>query len=169
MYEARKVANFVLANYDASTQHFPISNLRINKLLFFMHGWVLVQEPRGLIRNHFEAWKFGPVIPSVYETFRIHGDGAIQEPAKYVDYATGHLVPIPFNEIDSRHQAVIRNVFESYADHSTARLVTLSHEAESPWTFARSSSTSDQRQGGRISNEMIRRYFILKSGSGLRH
>jgi uncharacterized phage-associated protein len=84
MYEARKIANFVLANFDAA--RFDITNLRLNKLLYFMHGWTLVEEPSGLIRNHFEAWKFGPVVPSVYEEFKRHGDRPITDLAQYLEY-----------------------------------------------------------------------------------
>jgi uncharacterized phage-associated protein len=34
--------------------------LRINKLLFFIQAGALRQMPEGLIRNHFEAWQYGP-------------------------------------------------------------------------------------------------------------
>jgi len=68
MYEARKVCNFLLANFDAV--EFDITNLRINKLLFFLQVAALRQMPEGLIRNHFEAWQFGPVIRPVFDAFR---------------------------------------------------------------------------------------------------
>jgi uncharacterized phage-associated protein len=55
MYEARKICNFLLANFDAV--EFDLTNLRINKLLFFIQAGAL---PEGLIRNHFEAWQYGP-------------------------------------------------------------------------------------------------------------
>src|SRR5580698_7043427 len=57
MYEARKNCNYLLTRYDAET--YDLTNLRLNKLLYFIHGWSLASRTRGLVRNHFEAWKLG--------------------------------------------------------------------------------------------------------------
>jgi uncharacterized phage-associated protein len=53
MYEARKVCNYLLARYDA--QRLDLTNLRLNKLLFFIHAASLSTRNDGLIRNHFEG------------------------------------------------------------------------------------------------------------------
>ena len=45
-YEARKVCNFILAHYDA--QEFDLTNLRLNKLLYFIHGCSFKQRGEGL-------------------------------------------------------------------------------------------------------------------------
>src|SRR5260221_9902236 len=97
MYEARKVCNLVLSRYDA--QRFDLTNLRLNKLLFFIHAAALAARQEGLIRNHFEAWQFGPVIRPVFDAFKKHGDRWITEPAQFLDYASGAHKPIPFNDI----------------------------------------------------------------------
>jgi uncharacterized phage-associated protein len=139
MYEARKVANFLLANYDARA--FDLSNLRVNKLLFFMHDWALVEEPNGLVRNHFEAWKLGPVVRSVYDAFKRYGDGPILGPADYIDYATGRPRPIAFEEIKRRHQEMITTAFDAYA-HYPPRALSSCHTNQA----ARGASSSKPHQ-----------------------
>jgi hypothetical protein len=58
MYEARKVCNFVLSRYDA--QRFDLTNLRLNKLLFFIHAASLAVRQDGLIRIS----RLGNTVPS---------------------------------------------------------------------------------------------------------
>jgi len=166
MYEARVIANFVLATYDPA--QFDITNLRLNKLLYFMHGWALIEEQQGLIRNHFEAWQFGPVVPSVYKAFKQHGDRPITALAEYLDYATGQRKPVPTDKIGAQHQRLVEKVFLHYAPLSTRQLVALTHENDGAWKGA-----LRRVQGAgvkvRIPNELIRQSFLLISGDGTRH
>lgn len=167
MYEARAVANFVLSNFNPI--EFDITNLRLNKLLYFMHGWSLVEEPaNGLIRNHFEAWQFGPVVPSVYSAFKTYGDKPITKLAEYLDYATGQQIAVPSSGLDLHHRQLVERVFRYYAPLSTPRLVSLTHENDGAWKAAL------QRARGatvnvRIPNDLIRHTFLLNSGGGRRH
>src|SRR5262249_48858984 len=131
MYEARKICNFLLASYDA--KRFDITNLRINKLLYFIHAEALALKPDGLIRNHFEAWQFGPVIRPVFDTFKLYGDRVITAPATYLDYASGQQLPIPYDDIVKSDQEFVQTIFESYSRFSTHQLVSLSHEKDGPW------------------------------------
>jgi len=126
MYEARKICNLLLSRYDARA--FEITNLRINKLLFFIHAESLATKPNGLVRNHFEAWQFGPVVRPVFESFKRHGDQPISALATYLDYATGKEAPISFADIDPFDQELITEAFSRYSRFTTSQLVSLSHE-----------------------------------------
>jgi uncharacterized phage-associated protein len=50
-----KFVTFLLTRYDAEA--YDLTNLRLKKLLYFIHGWALTTRSDGLVRNHFEAWK----------------------------------------------------------------------------------------------------------------
>ncbi|WP_421723369.1 Panacea domain-containing protein [Bauldia sp.] len=167
MYEARKIANFLLAHYDAD--RFDLSNLRMNKLLYFIHGWGLVELHRGLVRNHFEAWQLGPVVRSVYQAFRCHGDKPISEPACYFDYSTGDNRSIPYDDIHAKHRLLVQSAFEAHAAHSTADLVAMTHEPGGPWSQVIAANSSQNTRSTRIPDPMIRDYFLLKWGGGRRH
>lgn len=157
MYEARKICNFLLTRYDART--YDLSNLRLNKLLYFIHGWALTTRPDGLVRNHFEAWKLGPVIKPVFESFKVFGEKPIGGLAEHLDYASGQKKPISFHEIAPADAEIIASVFESYAHYKTGELVALSHVVGGPWHVVYTAWANDNRLSPRIPNTLIRDYF----------
>lgn len=157
MYEARKVSNYLLARYDA--QRFDLTNLRLNKLLFFIHASSLITRKEGVIRNHFEAWQYGPVIRPVFEAFKKHGDRWIPEPAQFLDYASGSSKPIPFDDIAPADLQTIDEAFDEYSRFTTGQLVALSHEPGGPWDLVYRAHLRDSSTSPRIPNELIRSHF----------
>jgi uncharacterized phage-associated protein len=162
MYEARKICNFLLARYDAEA--YNLTNLRLNKLLYFIHGWALTNRPNGLVRNHFEAWKLGPVIKPVFDTFKVFGEKRIQGLAQHLDYASGQKKPISYEDIARPDVDTIISVFESYTRYSTSELVALTHEAGGPWDVVFTAWSNDNRLSPRIPNDLIRDYFLREAG-----
>jgi uncharacterized phage-associated protein len=157
MYEARKICNFLLTRYDAEA--YDLTNLRLNKLLYFIHGWALVSRPDGLVRNHFEAWKLGPVIRPVFDTFKTFGDNRIQGLAEYLDYASGEKRAVSFDEIPATDREIVISVFEKYARYRTSELVAISHEVGGPWHAVYTAWANDNRLSVRIPNDLIRKHF----------
>jgi len=167
MYEARKICNFLLANFDAV--EFDLTNLRINKLLFFIQAGALSQMPDGLIRNHFEAWQFGPVIRPVFDAFKVHKEGPIAGPAQYLDYSLGTRVPVPYDDILQAHREIILREFNAYSGFTTGQLVSLSHEANGPWDIVYRAHLADPTLSPRIPNQLIRQHFAGERKSTVRH
>ena len=59
-YDGRAVANFVL---DFCDQHQRgITNLSLQKIVYFCHVWSLIEFDRPLVKQRFEAWQYGPVL-----------------------------------------------------------------------------------------------------------
>lgn len=166
MYEARKICNFLLARTDA---RFDLTNLRLNKLLYFIHGWSLTSRQEGLIRNHFLAWKLGPVIRPVFDTFKVYGESRITEPARYLDYLSGQDQPIAYDDIKAEDAEIISRVFSSYDRFSTGQLVEKSHEPGGPWDTVYRAWSKDNRLNLRIPNELIRKHFLTEAGGQIRH
>jgi uncharacterized phage-associated protein len=167
MYEARKICNFIIARYGQSS--FDLTNFRLNKLLYFIHGWSLITRPQGLVRNHFEAWKFGPVVRPVYDAFKRYGEGKVTEQASHLDYASGQNKIIAFDDITAGDADTIIRVFESYGHLSTSELYNLSHEPGGPWHTVYTACCRDNRLSPRIPNELIRAHFLEKAGGKVRH
>ncbi|TWI58285.1 putative phage-associated protein [Bradyrhizobium huanghuaihaiense] len=167
MYEARKICNFLLANFDAV--EFDLTNLRINKLLFFIQAGSLRLLPEGLIRNHFEAWQFGPVVRPVFDSFKIYKEGPIRGPAQYLDYASGTRIPVPYDDIREDHLRIITQEFNNYSRFTTGQLVSLSHEPNGPWDIVYRAHLADPTTSPRIPNQLIRRHFAGEEKSTVRH
>jgi uncharacterized phage-associated protein len=167
MYEARKICNFLIARSD--THQFPLTNLRLNKLLYFIHGWGLTSRPDGLVRNHFIAWAHGPVVRPVYDAFKPFGEDPITEPAKYLDYITGQNRAVAYDDISPADAAVIDSVFESYDHFTTGQLYAMAHVVGGPWHIVYSAWAKDNRANLRIPNDLIRTHFLNEAGGQVRH
>ena len=74
-----------IANYfvdKAQREDFKITLLRLVKYVYIAYGFGLSILDRNIIDERFdkvEAWKYGPVIPSVYHSFKYNGDKPITE------------------------------------------------------------------------------------------
>jgi uncharacterized phage-associated protein len=59
------IANFFITAENKREQG-SMTNLRLNKILYFAQIISLLENGRPLFLDDFEAWDLGPVIPSVY-------------------------------------------------------------------------------------------------------
>lgn len=64
-----------------------ISNIRIQKLLYYAQGVHLATTNEPLFDDPIEAWRFAPVVPDVYHRFKTHGFENIPAP-RGVDAST---------------------------------------------------------------------------------
>lgn len=51
----------------------PISNLQLQKMLYFLFMDVYKKYKQFLFKNRIEAWAYGPVIPDVYKIYSDNG------------------------------------------------------------------------------------------------
>ena len=65
-----------------------LTNLSIQKLAYFCHGWNLAIFETPLIDEQFEAWRFGPVLPSVYHKLKVFSSNNIPADHPYVSSET---------------------------------------------------------------------------------
>lgn len=122
MCRAIDAANFFVevANSDPDD---CMTNLRVNKLLFYAQGWHLVRFKKPLFQEDFEAWPLGPVVPDVYKAFKPCGRERIAA-------ASGDFSPSVFTseEID-----LLLDVSNEYGKYSSPALVNMTHAKDSPW------------------------------------
>lgn len=121
--------------------------MQLIKLVYFAHGWHLAWYDQALIGDDVEAWRHGPVIPSVYHAFKKYGREPIERPTygEYdlvidiglVDLDDKIIKPKPIHQNfpdDARH--VMDQVFLTYGNLSGLQLSRLTHEAGAPWEQA---------------------------------
>lgn len=161
MYDGRKIANFILSEFDP--KQFELSNLKLNKVLYLVHGFYLARASCALIKNHFEAWKHGPVISVIFHEFKKFQDGPITKPAEYLNYATGVKEVVSFADVPNDAREFIRGVAGHYVQYSAWQLREMTHEPGGPWHLV-TSGHEPQRIRDRIPNELIRAYFAKQFG-----
>jgi len=120
MPSALDVAKFFLAQASEDAGDL-VSNLKLQKLVYYAQGFHLALFDRPLFDEQVEAWTHGPVVPAVYHHYKHHGSGSIP-------------FPEDFNpEVFSDEQAELLNeVQQIYGQYSAWRLREMTHE-ESPW------------------------------------
>mgnify|MGYP001066953874 CR=1 FL=1 len=86
VYAALDVAKYIVDKCTSDKQ--PISNLQLQKILYFLQKKYLVDEKRILFSDEIQAWQFGPVVPEVY--YQYCGFGSMAITMNYnidIDYA----------------------------------------------------------------------------------
>lgn len=156
VYDPRAIANLMLD--EADSRGIKITNLALQKLLYFAHGVYLTQKKRPLVSGYFEAWQYGPVHPSVYRAFKGSGADAITMRAVARDPLTGKvrdfMLPTNGDVTD-----LIEDVVRIYGRLSPGRLVDLAHAKGSPWDIVVHKARTGVAFGMRIPNDVISERF----------
>src|SRR5258708_30504086 len=92
-YDSRAIANLILD--EGHRSECPITNLALQKLLYFAHALFLIERKRPLVSGYFEAWEYGPVHPTVYQAFKLARDKPIAFRATQRDIVSGAVNPLP--------------------------------------------------------------------------
>jgi len=102
-----------------------ITNLKMQKLLYYAQAWYLVNYNRRLFGDNIEAWEFGPVIPSIYRKYSKYK-------ASPIPYQIGGSIESKFK----KHQINFLNeFFKVFSSLSATALVSMAHN-EAPWKNA---------------------------------
>jgi uncharacterized phage-associated protein len=101
-----------------------LTPMQLMKLVYIAHGWSLAILNRDLFSDRIEAWKYGPVIPTLYQATKRFGRAAI--PHDLIEDDEGSRLPIDV-------QAFLEDVFSKYGHLSGVSLSNLTHRPGSPW------------------------------------
>lgn len=157
MYDVRDIANFTLDYADE--RRLSLTNLALQKLLYFMHGWFFAIYEEPLVKNKFEAWKYGPVQRVIYEQFKGFRDGAIRGVrATYVNPENGEPTYRPYS-IDPQHAELIREVLAKYERYTAGQLVEESHAEDGPWEYVWQQAEDAVYPGMKIPDALILDHF----------
>ena len=77
----RGLANWILDYADR--QQLGVTNMALNKLLFFSLEKALIERGELLTEARIEAWDHGPVFREVYHAFKQHGDKPIRSRVEF--------------------------------------------------------------------------------------
>jgi uncharacterized phage-associated protein len=150
--DAKGFANLLLDWGDADG--IEISPMKLQKLLFFLHADFLVKYGRALIKQEFEAWNHGPVIPSLYQEFKSSKDRAITTRARAFDPIQARAVQAACH-LEAGDLQRVRELYDFYKKLNAFELSRRSHDFEGVWRQARSLFSNGLNMDRRISNVMI--------------
>ena len=122
MYSAEIIAKYIIMRCNKLNK--TISNLKLQKILYFVQAEFLVARNVPCFSNTIEAWDFGPVVPDVYHRYKVYGSANI-----------------PFNNQDEEfpfsdeEKALIDGIVDECAKYPASVLVEITHR-QAPWRDA---------------------------------
>ena len=127
MLDVNCVANSVLKR--AFNEDIDVTPMKLQKMVYFLYAEYLNRTGKTLFSDRFEAWKYGPVIRSLYLIFNKYGTKPIKEYAVNTDgfaYVVSEEKSIEFkNALDA--------VWERCKDNDGVYLSTLTHRKGTAW------------------------------------
>lgn len=140
MYDVQLIARYVI-NRCAQNER-PISNLKLQKILYFVQAEFLVGMGKACFDDEIEAWTYGPVVPAVYFEYKIFGSTNIPDQGDN-----------DFESISRQDKDRLDAIIDVAAKYSASSLVEITHR-QSPWKNAY------RRKDKVIKKSEIKEYFI---------
>ena len=143
-YSAHDIARWFQnwAVSDDDDQGEELTNLKIQKLLYYAQGHYLAKYGKPLFHDQIEAWAHGPVVSEVYRDMK-YGD-SLKADDNY-----------DWNLIDKETTEFLAGIWEAYGQFSAWKLRNMSH-ATAPWK----DRFNPAEKHTVIPNEAIRKYFV---------
>lgn len=141
MLSAHDVAKYFLA-LTSEDEGDVISNLKLQKLLYYAQGFSLAIFDKSLFPETIEAWTHGPVVPEVYHEYKKYGDRGI--PYQY---------DIDFSKFNEDTKELLDEVYEVYGQFAAWMLRNFTHD-EPPWR--------DTPSGMEITHKSMKEHFVTQ-------
>lgn len=110
--------------------------LGLVKRVYIAHGFSLALLDKPLIDPRFdkvEAWKYGPVIPSVYHSFKNYKANPITEKTVVMEWKNNNYsFETPILQ-DEQSKKIVQMVWKRYINFTDSELVTITHKEGTPW------------------------------------
>lgn len=130
MYSAIAIANYFIQN--ALEKGVGLTNLRLQKTLWFAHATFYHDKGRRLFDDPVVAWPLGPVVPSVYYLARPYGARPISDLLTAFDLENGVHIPL-VKQDDAEVNSHLADISRILQGVETSRLVALSHRPDGAW------------------------------------
>ena len=152
-YNTKHVVNSLLDRSFRESRS-DMTPMKLQKMLFYTHGWHLAINGTGAIDENFEAWKFGPVVRSVYHDLKKFQGSAISQYLSEIDPFSGDERKYAVNRDCHTLYQSIDIAWQKYIGISAESLSTMTHEQGTPWDEIRKAGAEV------IPNTLIQEYFV---------
>ena len=138
-FKALDIARKILSRVDVEHGD-TISNLKLQKLLYFVQGFHLASFGHALFEEDMIAWTYGPIVPEVYDTYKKY---------RRRDINTAGIIDDVM--LQPQEEALFDKVYLEYSRYSAVALMQMTHTA-GPWP--------NHQVGEVLPKDEIREYFL---------
>lgn len=162
--EPMNVANYIIER--AKERKKPISNLHLQKVLYFLQAAFLVEYGEPIINGEFSRWSYGPVLKKVYVSYKDNGSSSIEDlaPNISIDHNGWNILPpqnIKKEEFDEDSMSLLNNTIDTLLNESPWKLVERTHN-QSLWSEYEADIREHQAKD--YTNSEILNYFKSNKG-----
>lgn len=142
---ALNIANALIQ--EANKRSLSVSNMKLQKLTYLAYGLYMDVKKEKLFPEEIQAWKYGPVIPELYHSFKLYHANPIPN---------GHyLINDVETNITSEIKDLVEAVIDMHGNKSAGELVDFTHREGTPWSKAYQAGNSNLV----ISDGLIRDFY----------
>lgn len=122
MFQAKDIAEWFVNWAHAGEEPSDVTNLKLQKLLYYAQAHHLGQHGQPLFNDSIQAWSHGPVVPSVYRAYKRYGSNPV-----------GSVDPnFSWEQFSQPAMEYLATVWNTYGQYSAWQLRNMTH-AETPW------------------------------------
>ena len=128
------VANFIIE--VAKKEGNPVTNLKLQKVLFFLQGYCLNKYNRVLFDGKFAKWQYGPVEEEIYQIFKPQGSMPIDFLSTQGKIKNG-IIKLYHEKIDLPQEYIeeLKNVVIKINQKAPWELFELTHKHSSWYSY----------------------------------
>lgn len=141
IYPAEGIAKYIIWHEWEAKR--PVSNLRLQKLLYFIQAYFIIIKNEPLFKDKIYGWECGPVVLEIYEKYRKYGSMIIQNIEAYSD-----------PPIFKKDKELIDLMLEECASKSNTELLNITLN-QLPWRMANAGYTANRE----ITIDSMKKYF----------
>lgn len=142
MYSSLHIAKkYLELGRHAQDRH--LTPMKLLKLVYIAHGWMLGLYGRPLVTEDIEAWQYGPVIPELYREMKMYGNQPVSD-----------LINVPDLNFLQQEESIIQQVYQRYGAFTGPQLSAMTHAKGTPWH-----QIWHDNPWGHIPNALIQAYY----------
>lgn len=134
----RELEGIDIAKYILSK--ITCTQLKLQKLVYFCFADYLCETGKELFTDNIYAFKYGPVVKTVFDRYKMYGYKPIEEESQDIDSKNIHEMPaksrILFAEDGTEKILSIEKTLEKYGKLTANNLVELTHRKDTPWSIS---------------------------------
>lgn len=153
MFSPVTIANYFVAKSWESGE--ALTPMKLVKLVYIAHGYHLAITGKPLLTEPAMAWKYGPVVLSVYHNFKEFGGDPITEMKGRSDIESDWN-PSTLGEMERRYLDLIYN---RYKHLNGLQLSTLTHMVDTPWYITWHDNGGCNQHNAVIPNDLIEEHY----------
>jgi uncharacterized phage-associated protein len=136
IYLPAHIANYFLskAENDGIKDMTP---MKLIKLVYFSYAWYLAIFEKKLFTETVEAWRYGPVVPSIYHEFKRFGNSPIRQYSINFELEKNKMSFPVIARDDEDTIGVVGAIWRTYKNLDGWDLSSITHEDNNtPWSLA---------------------------------